>query len=242
MRSLITTGVAGLSLAACLAWSPALLADEDWQDDDWDYASAEDPWENWNRKVFRFNETLDTYTLKPVAKGYRKVTPKPVRRSVRNFFGNLGEGKNLVNNLLQAKFHDAGVDTARFLFNTTFGVLGFFDVATRMGLQRNDEDFGQTLRKWRLPSGPYVVLPLLGPSTVRDAPALVPDVYTTVYPYIKRDRYRYGLAGVELVSVRESLLDAEDLLGTGDKYSMVRNVWLQNREYKVLDGNVVDDF
>lgn len=242
MRSLITTGVAGLSLAACLAWSPALLADEDWQDDDWDYASAEDPWENWNRKVFRFNETLDTYTLKPVAKGYRKVTPKPVRRSVRNFFGNLGEGKNLVNNLLQAKFHDAGVDTARFLFNTTFGVLGFFDVATRMGLQRNDEDFGQTLGKWGLPSGPYVVLPLLGPSTVRDAPALVPDVYTTVYPYIKRDRYRYGLAGVELVSVRESLLDAEDLLGTGDKYSMVRNVWLQNREYKVLDGNVVDDF
>lgn len=242
MRSLITTGVAGLSLAACLAWSPALLADEDWQDDDWDYASAEDPWENWNRKVFRFNETLDTYTLKPVAKGYRKVTPKPVRRSVRNFFGNLGEGKNLVNNLLQAKFHDAGVDTARFLFNTTFGVLGFFDVATRMGLQRNDEDFGQTLGKWGLPSGPYVVLPLLGPSTVRDAPALVPDVYTTVYPYIKRDRYRYGLAGVELVSVRESLLGAEDLLGTGDKYSMVRNVWLQNREYKVLDGNVVDDF
>ena len=90
MRSLMITGVAGLSLAACLAWSPVLLAEEDWQEDDWNYLSAEDPWENWNRKVFRFNDTLDTYNLRPVARGYPKVTPKPVRKRVRNFFGNLG--------------------------------------------------------------------------------------------------------------------------------------------------------
>lgn len=241
MRSLMITGVAGLSLAACLAWSPVLLAEEDWQEDDWSYLSAEDPWENWNRKVFRFNDTLDTYALRPVARGYQKVTPKPVRKGVRNFFGNLGEGKNLVNNLLQAKFHGAGVDTARFLFNTTFGVFGLFDVATKMGLQRNDEDFGQTLGKWGVGSGPYVVLPLLGPSTLRDAPSLVPDVYTTVYPYIRKDRLRYGLAAAEVISKRENLLSAEELL-SGDKYVFIRNAWLQNREYRVKDGNVEDDF
>lgn len=242
MRTLITSGLAGLSLAACLALSPAALADEDWQDDDWDsYLSPEDPWENWNRKVFKFNDGLDRWALRPVAIGYQKVTPKPVRKSVSNVFNNLGEPKNLVNNLLQAKFRDAGVDTARFMFNTTFGVLGIFDVATKMGLQRNDEDFGQTLGKWGVPSGPYVMLPLLGPSTVRDTPALVPDAYSSVYPYMKRERYRYGLLAVDVVQQREELLSAEDLI-SGDKYIFIRNAWLQNREYKVMDGEVEDDF
>ena len=241
MRLPLTALTAATFLVAATLTAPAVLAEEEWDDDGSYYVSAEDPWESWNRKVFSFNDTLDTYALRPVARGYQKITPRPVRKSVRNFFGNLGEGKNLVNNLLQAKFHDAGVDTARFLFNTTFGVLGVFDVATRMGLQRNDEDFGQTLGKWGVDSGPYVVLPLLGPSTLRDAPALVPDVYTTVYPYIKKDRPRYGLAAVEVVSKRESLLKADDLV-SGDKYVFVRNAWLQNREFRVKDGEVEDDF
>lgn len=243
MRSLITSIFAGLTLAVSLASTSAALADDDWQEDDWGgYASGEDPWEGWNRKIFIFNDFLDRWALRPVAVGYQKVTGRQVRRGVRNVFNNLGEGKNLANNLLQAKFHDAGVDTARFMFNTSFGVLGIFDVATRMGLQRNDEDFGQTLGKWGVPSGPYVMLPLLGPSTLRDAPALVPDYYSTVYPYMRHDRPRYGMTGLEMVSRRESLLAAEAMIGGGDRYRFVRNAWLQSREYRVRDGAVEDDF
>lgn len=228
-------------LAITTLFAPSVLAVDE-LNDDWNRVSQEDPWEKWNRKTFAFNDALDRWALRPVAVGYQKVTPQPVRRSVHNFFGNLGEGKNLANNLLQAKFHDAGVDTARFMFNTTFGVLGLFDVATKMGLQRNDEDFGQTLGKWGVPSGPYLVLPLLGPSTVRDAPSLVPDYHTSVYPYVTPDRSRYGLAVVDVIQRREGVLKAEDLLGTDNKYVLLRNAWLQNREFKVQDGAVEDDF
>lgn len=230
-------------LTLALLAAPQLYAQDDWEDwdDDWDYVNEDDPWENWNRKVFKFNDTLDTYALKPVAKGYRKVTNEPVRRGVRNVFRNLGEPKNLVNNLLQGKPKDAGVDISRFMLNTTLGLFGIFDVAGKMGLQRNDEDFGQTLGKWGVPSGPYVVLPILGPSSVRDAPALIPDTYSTVYPYISRERYSYAAALVDGISLRESLLDSERMI-SGDKYSFIRNAWLQNREYKVKDGMVEDDF
>lgn len=242
MRSLITAGVAGFSLAACLAMAPPALAEEAWQDEDW---AAEldprDPWEKWNRKVFQVNDALDRWALRPVAKGYQKITPQPVRNSVRNVFNNLSEPKNLANNLLQGKLHAAGVDTSRFLFNSTFGVLGLFDVASKMGLQRNSEDFGQTLGKWGVGSGPYVVLPLLGPSTLRDAPALVPDYYLGPYPYTEPDRARYGMAVVDVVSKREELLSAESLV-MGDKYRFLRNAWLENREFKVQDGQVEDDF
>lgn len=243
MRSLIKTGMASLALAASLACVPVALADENWQEEDWGvHASVEDPWEHWNRKVFALNETLDRWALRPVAVGYQKITHPQIRRGVRNVFNNLGEGKNLVNNLLQAKFHDAGVDTARFMFNTSFGVLGIFDVATRMGLPRNDEDFGQTLGAWGVPGGPYLMLPLLGPSTLRDAPALVPDYYSTVYPYMRHDRPRYGLTALDVVSRRQSLLSAETMIGGGDKYGFIRNAWLQSREYRVRDGVVEDDF
>lgn len=240
MRQIKAVTVAGLLVMACMLVSPPLLADDQW-DDDWVIVHEQDPWESWNRKVYGFNETLDRWALRPVAKGYRAVTPKRVRRSVRNVFRNAGEGRNLMNNLLQAKFYDAGVDISRFVFNTTFGVFGVFDVATKMGLQGNNEDFGQTLGKWGVRSGPYVVLPLLGPSTLRDAPAMIPDTYTSVYPYISNYHVRYGMAGVQIISIRESLLDTEKLMG-GDKYSFIRNAYLQNRAYKVYDGDVEDDF
>lgn len=232
---------AGLCLAAGLVLAPQLPAEE-YGDDAWDnYVHEDDPWETLNRKVFVFNDTLDRWVLRPVASSYRAVTPEPVRRSVQNIFNNLGEGTNLVNNLLQGKLHDAGVDVSRFMLNTSFGVLGVFDVAGKMGLQRNDEDFGQTLGKWGVSSGPYVVLPFLGSSTLRDAPALVPDAYTTVYPYIDNDKVRYGSLAVYAVSKREALLDAEKLI-IGDKYTFIRNAYLQNREYRVMDGLVEDDF
>jgi phospholipid-binding lipoprotein MlaA len=204
-------------------------------------AADEDPWESFNRPIFTFNDTLDTYALKPIAQGYQKVTPQFAQDGVSNFFGNLGEPRNLLNNLLQANFHGAGVDTSRFIFNSTFGVLGLIDVASRMGLQKSDEDFGQTLGKWGVSSGPYVVLPFFGPSTVRDTVGRVPDTYVSVYPYVDDVPVRNTIRGLGVVDVRASLLQAERMI-TGDKYTFVRNVYLQNREFRIKDGEVEDDF
>ena len=204
-------------------------------------AADEDPWEGANRLIFRFNDTVDTYALKPLAQGYQYITPQFVEDGVHNFFQNIGDVKNLANNVLQGKPAAAGVDTARLIFNTTFGLLGFIDVGTKMGLQRSDEDFGQTLGRWGVPSGPYVVLPLLGPSTVRDAVAKYPDTYTGPYPYMNDMSARNTMFGINIVDTRASLLSAERLI-TGDKYIFIRNAYLQNREFKVQDGNVKDDF
>ena len=204
-------------------------------------AAEEDPWESINRPIFRFNDTLDTYALKPVARGYQSVTPQFLEDGVHNVFSNIGEVGNLANNLLQGKLHDAGVDTSRLIFNTTFGLLGFFDVASKMGLQRSDEDFGQTLGAWGVGSGPYLVLPLLGPSSLRDAPARIPDSFLGPYPYIDHVPTRNVSRAVNVVDIRASLLSAEKLV-TGDKYIFIRNAYLQNREFRVTDGEVVDDF
>lgn len=237
--------LSGVLVAGCLSLPSMALAQEtDYADADelWDdFGEKEDPWEPMNRVVFRFNDTLDRWALKPIAKGYQKVTPDAVEEGVHNVFSNLGEVRNFANNVLQFKLHDAGVDTARFFFNTTFGLLGFFDVATKMGLQRNDEDFGQTLGAWGLQSGPYVVLPLLGPSTVRDAAALYPDSFTRQYRYINDVPVRNSMFALNIVDSRASLLASERLI-IGDKYRFVRNAFLQNREFRVRDGNVVDDF
>jgi len=204
-------------------------------------AAEEDPWESFNRLVFRFNDKVDTYTLKPLAQGYQKVTPNFVEDGIGNVFSNLGDVVVLTNDLLQGKVRDAGIDTSRILFNITFGVLGFFDVATPMGLQKNDEDFGQTLGAWGLGSGPYVVLPLLGPSTVRDAAGRVPDAYLQPYPYIDHIPTRNITRAVDVVDLRAELLSAEKMI-TGDRYIFVRNAYLQNREFRTQDGQVEDDF
>ena len=204
-------------------------------------AAEEDPWEGVNRVVFRFNDTVDTYALKPVAKGYDRVTPQMLQDGIGNVFSNLGDVVVLSNDLLQGKIHDAGIDTSRILFNTTFGVLGFFDVATRMGLQKNDEDFGQTLGAWGLGSGPYVVLPLLGPSSVRDTVGRVPDSFLQPYPHIDHVPTRNLTRAVSTVDTRANLLSAERMI-TGDKYIFVRNAYLQNREFRTQDGEVEDDF
>ncbi|MFQ6571771.1 MlaA family lipoprotein [Pseudomonas sp. UM16] len=204
-------------------------------------ATEEDPWESINRPIFTFNDTVDTYALKPLAKGYQAVTPQFLEDGIHNMFLNLGDVTNLANNILQLKPHAAGVDTARLIVNTTFGLGGFFDVGTKMGLQRNDEDFGQTLGYWGVGSGPYVMLPLLGPSTVRDAVAKYPDTYTEPYRYIDHVPTRNSAIAVDVVDTRASLLSAEKLI-RGDKYTFIRNAYLQNREFKVKDGEVVDDF
>jgi phospholipid-binding lipoprotein MlaA len=204
-------------------------------------ATEEDSWERLNREIFTFNDTVDTYALKPLAQGYQYVTPQFLEDGIHNMFRNIGDVGNLANDLLQAKPAAAGVDTARLIFNTTFGLLGFFDVGTKMGLQRSDEDFGQTLGYWGVGSGPYVMLPLLGPSTLRDAPAKFVDNYTTPYPYIDDVSVRNSIFGLNVVDTRASLLSAEKLV-SGDKYVFIRNAYLQNREFKVKDGQVEDDF
>ncbi|MBD8709538.1 VacJ family lipoprotein [Pseudomonas sp. CFBP 13711] len=204
-------------------------------------AADEDPWEGVNRAIFRFNDTVDTYALKPIAQGYEFITPQFLEDGIHNMFKNVGEVTNFANDVLQAKPEAAGVDTARLIFNTTFGLLGFFDVGTKMGLQRNDEDFGQTLGHWGVASGPFVMLPLFGPSTVRDAFAKYPDTYTQPWRYIDHVPTRNTALGVSLVDTRASLLSAEKLIN-GDKYIFIRNAYLQNREFKVKNGKVVDDF
>jgi phospholipid-binding lipoprotein MlaA len=204
-------------------------------------ANEDDPWQGYNRFMFRINDNVDAYTLKPLAKGYQAVTPQFFEDGVHNLFRNIGDVGNLANNLLQGKLHDAGIDGSRLIFNTTFGLLGFFDVGTDMGLQRNDEDFGQTMGAWGINSGPYVVLPLLGPSTVRDAFGKVPDSMLVAPAFIDHVPTRNLVRGGQTVDLRASLLSAERLV-IGDKYIFIRNAYLQNREFKVRDGEVEDDF
>ena len=204
-------------------------------------ATEDDPWEGFNRVVFKFNDTLDTYALKPIAQGYQFITPQFLEDGIHNMYRNVGDVRNLANNVLQVKPHAAGVDTARLLMNTIVGVGGFFDVGTKMGQQRNDEDFGQTLGYWGLSSGPYLVLPLLGPSTVRDALGIYPDSYAEPYRYMHDVSARNTVAGMKIIDARANLLSAEKLI-TGDKYIFIRNAYLQSREFKVKDGQVVDDF
>lgn len=239
-RVSLSAQAALVAVLSSLSLTPA-MADEF---DDYDAVAANpDPWEPVNRAIFRFNDTLDTYTLKPVARTYNRFMPQPLNDGISNVFNNLSEPRNLVNNTLQGKFHDAGVDVARFLLNTTVGVVGVFDVATRMGLQRNDEDFGQTLGAWGVSSGPYVVLPLLGPSTVRDGGARIPEALAD-YSYtgqIDHVRTRNTALGTDLVDTRAAVLEQERLI-RGDRYTFVRNAFLQNREFKVRDGDVEDPF
>lgn len=203
-----------------------------------------DPLEGFNRKIFAFNDTVDTWFLKPVAKGYRWAAPAPVEVGVSNFFDNLGEVSNIVNDALQWKWKQAGNDTGRLLLNTTVGLLGTIDVARHAGLEKSDgEDFGQTLAVWGVNAGPYLVLPLMGPTTLRDGLAMPADYYTDPINYIEDDAHRYGLKALELVQLRAKLLDVEDLAGGGgDKYIFMRDAYLQRREHLVNDGAVEDDF
>lgn len=199
-----------------------------------------DPWESFNRPVFIFNSVLDHYTLKPIAEGYQWITPMFIQNGVTNMLNNLGEAKNFGNNVLQLKLNDAGVDLARFGFNSTFGLLGFFDVGSKMGLQRSEQDFGLTLGHWGVPTGPYVVLPFLGPSTVRDATGKVPDYFMSIDNYINDDGVQYTIWGVDIVDTRVQLLPLDKMI-VGDPYIFIRNAYLENREYKIK-GYVEDDF
>ena len=199
-----------------------------------------DPLEPLNRSIYKFNEAFDKALLKPAAKGYRAVVPQPVRGGVTNFFGNFRDVTSAINNLLQLKVPRAAGDAGRVAVNSTVGILGFFDVASRLGLEKHDEDFGQTLGRWGVPAGPYLVLPLLGPSTLRDAPALAADAQTDLRVQLDiTEDERTALALVFVVDKRASVLSADATLEAAfDRYAFIRNAWLQRREYQVLDGDV----
>lgn len=196
-----------------------------------------DPWQGFNRSMFTFNEQLDKYALKPIAQGYRFVMPDLAERGVDNFFSNLGDVRSIVNNLLQGKVDDALTGVGRVVFNSTFGLAGLIDVATPMGLEPKSEDFGQTLGYWGMDSGPYLVLPLLGPSSVRDGIGLVPDMALDPIGQVDHVPTRNSLYGLKLDNARAQLLKAEQII-SGDKYIFVRDAYLQRREYLVNDGQV----
>lgn len=193
-----------------------------------------DPFEPVNRAVFNFNDGLDRYVAVPVAKGYQKVTPQPLRTAVSNFFSNLGDLTNAANALLQLKITDATEDFVRFAFNSTFGLGGLLDWATPAGLPKHHQDFGLTLGHWGIPSGPYLVLPLFGPSTVRDSMGLIVDVKFNPLNYME-PAVRNPLYVLQFVSVRSDLLGASDLLQQAalDKYSFVRDAYTQQRKARL---------
>src|SRR5712671_929121 len=199
----------------------------------------DDPWQGMNRGIYKFNDGLDRAIIKPTAQGYKKITPQWFRAGVGRVFANLGYPVTIANQLLQAKPKLFLQDTCRFVTNSVFGIGGIFDVADKVGLPSHDEDFGQTLTRWGVPSGPYVMLPFLGPSSVRDAPARIGDYFFSVLRYTDiKTPVKWGARALEVIDLRAELLSSESTLQSAyDKYGLTRDAWLQRREYQIFDGN-----
>jgi len=202
-------------------------------------ADDRDPFEGFNRGVYKFNDAADRYLLKPAAQGYVAAVPLPARTAFSNFLGNFEDIPIALNNLLQGKVSAAASDIGRVLLNSTRGVLGFVDVASDIGLEKHNEDFGQTLGYWGMKPGPYLVLPLLGPSSLRDASALPVDYLFSVREYaFESIPVRNSVTGLDLVNTRANLLGADQTLEEAalDKYSFLRNFYLQRRQSLIYDG------
>ncbi|HMM71951.1 MAG TPA: VacJ family lipoprotein [Rhodocyclaceae bacterium] len=222
-RSALTTGCLVGLLAACAGTPP----------------NPKDPLEGFNRAMFSFNEGLDQVLIRPVAQGYEAAVPLPARIGVSNFFGNVGDLWVGINNLLQGKGGDAANDVGRLLINSTLGILGLFDVASEMGLERHDEDFGQTLGRWGVGEGAYVVLPLFGPRTLRDTGGLVVDVLADPVSSVDDVPTRNTLRALRIVSARAELLPGDKAIEQAalDKYAYIRDAYLQRRLNLIHDGN-----
>ena len=219
-----------LSLSACVTLPPNSPR------------SPQDPWERWNRGVYKFNDVVDRAVAKPVAKTYVKIVPSPIRTGVSNFFANLNTPTVMLNDALQGKLKAAGNDLGRFLLNSTLGLGGLLDPASPVGLDRNDEDFGQTLGKWGVHAGPFVELPILGPSDLRDAPAKLVDTYTNPRSYIRNPWVKWPLWGLYAVDTRTALLSLDETIShVYDPYAVIRDAYLQRRAYLVSDGKVPEE-
>ena len=204
-------------------------------------SEVNDPFENINRKTFEFNENLDEKILKPTAKFYSKFPPR-IKNGITNFFNNLEEVDTCVNQLLQGKPKKSANDLTRFLINSTVGLGGFIDVASKMGLERHEEDFGQTLAVWGVEEGPYIMLPGLGPSTLRDTFSKPVSSFLSVTFHMTETDVNIALKSIDAIETRERLLDVESLL-SGDKYAFVKDAYIQSIKYEVKDGiDVQDDF
>lgn len=203
-----------------------------------------DPLEGINRGIYKFNDVADRGLIKPVATAYKTVTPSPIRKGISNFFSNIGTLTTVVNDLLQLKFAHAFTDAGRFVINSTFGLAGFIDVASMDNIEKRNEDFGQTLGHWGVGNGAYLVLPFIGPSTVRDATGLAVDTVTSdpiTYTHnIGQVRLHNQLRTAQLIDKRTQLLDATDIVDNAsiDPYAFLRDAYLQRRASLVQDGLV----
>ena len=199
-----------------------------------------DPFEDLNRDIFIFNEKLDEKLLKPAALTYRKVTPQFARTGVTNFFNNLEEIDTTINQVLQGEIKYAFNDAGRFVINSTIGLFGLIDVASKMGLEKHEEDFGQTLGVWGFDSGPYIMIPFLGPSNPRDLLSRPISSFLSGTFAMEDNDVKITLVGIDALETRERLLDAETLI-IGDKYIFVKDAYIQSREYEIDNGSTEDD-
>ena len=208
-----------------------------------DQRDPRDPLEGYNRGVHKFNTVVDDALFKPIAKGYKAITPEPVDRGVTNFFNNIADVNSAVNNLFQFKLSRFGSDLGRVAVNSTVGILGLFDVATNMGLPSYKEDFGQTFGYWGDVDSPYLVVPLLGPSTVRDSVGRVGDALVDPFFSANKDRVYWGFVALRVIDQRADLLTAGKILEEAavDPYSFVRDAFLQRRRSQIFDGNPPPD-
>lgn len=232
MNRLFATLALALALGGCASVAPP------------GERNPQDPYEGVNRKVFAFNESLDRRLLKPAAQTYQNVVPSPVREGVRNFFGNLGDAWSAVNWLLQGEFNKGVEQGARFAWNSTLGLAGVFDVSGSFGLDKRSQDFGQTLGRWGVGPGPYLVLPVFGPSSVRDAMALPVNAMAGNGFWFEARNTQVAVQALDVISLRASLLKAGDLVeGIAlDKYTFFRDAYLQRRAQKSKSTADEDDF
>ena len=205
------------------------------------FSTEVDPFQEINQKTHNFNLVLDEQLATPVARIYKKVTPDLVEKSITNFTHNIEDLSIAINNILQGKINNGISDLLRFTINSSIGVLGFFDVASNLGFEKHDEDFGQTLATWGMGAGPYIVLPGLGPSNLRDTLSMLPDAFLTPLYLIDHDRTSYSLTAIDIVETRARYLGLESVV-IGDDYLFYRDAYLQSREFDILDGEVSEEF
>jgi phospholipid-binding lipoprotein MlaA len=223
--------LAAVLLAACASAPP-------------DYTTQiKDPWEKLNRITYAFNDKIDKAVARPVAKQYVRAVPLPARNGIHNFLNNLGEPVTIVNDLLQGQIRQTFKDTTRFLINSTVGLAGWFDVAQHLHLPDHDADLGETLAHWGVPAGPYVVIPLLGPSDLRDGLSMYPDYYANPVKNNMQARYRNAATLTNAIDTRAGLLDLDSTIDSAfDPYSFVRDAWIQHRRFELYNGNPPPQF
>ena len=227
---IIIIGLIALMISGCATYSGNAMT------------NSSDPWQAVNRPVFAVNDTFDKMLFKPLAKGYDALTPDPVQNSITNFFSNLGEIDNAINNLFQGKPVQFATSIGRLAINSTVGIAGLFDVAAYVGLERAQEDLGQTFGTLGMQAGPYVVLPLLGSSSIRDLPGRIVSMYINPLSWLDDVSFRNIMVGVNTVDSRANLLAKEDIASeiSNDKYTLYRDAFLEERDFQISDGNLSD--